>query len=48
MHSPFLIKENYHNGEREVEETKFLIDTDANCNHIQTDKCKIIEVHFKS
>ena len=27
VHSPFLIKGNYYNGEREVEETKILIDT---------------------
>ena len=29
VHSHFLIKENYYNGEREVEETKILIDTGA-------------------
>ena len=34
VHSPFLIKGNYYNGEREVEETKLLIDTGASCNHI--------------
>ena len=39
LHSPFLIKGNYYNGEREVEETKILIDTGASCNHIQADKC---------
>ena len=38
VHSPFLIKGNYYNGEREVEETKILIDTGASCNHIQADK----------
>ena len=42
VHSPFLIKENYYNGEREVEETKFLIDIGAICNHTQADKCEII------
>ena len=42
VHSPFLIKGNYYNGEREVEETKILINTGASCNHIQTDKCEII------
>ena len=35
VHSPFLIKGNYYNGEREVEETKILIDTGASCNHIK-------------
>ena len=35
VHSPFLIKGNYYNGEREVKETKILIDTGASCNHIQ-------------
>ena len=34
-------RDNY-NGEREVKETKILIDTDASCNHIQADKCEII------
>ena len=34
VHPPFLIKGNYYNGEREVEETKILIDTGASCNHI--------------
>ena len=34
VHSPFIIKGNYYNGEREVEETKILIDTRASCNHI--------------
>ena len=42
VHSHFLIKGNYYNGEREVEETKILIDTGASCNHIQADKCEII------
>ena len=42
VHSPFLIKGNYYNGEREVEETKILIDTKASCNHIQADKCEMI------
>ena len=42
VHSPFLIKGNYYNGEREVEETKILIDTGASCNHIQADQCEII------
>ena len=41
VHSPFLIKGNYYNGEREVEE-KILIDTSASCNHIQAYKCEII------
>ena len=31
VHSPFLIKGNYYNGEREVEETKILTDTGASC-----------------
>ena len=35
VYSPFLIKVNYYNGEREVEETRILIDTGASCNHIQ-------------
>ena len=43
VYSPFLIKGNYYNGEREVEETKILIDAGASCNHIQVDKCEIIE-----
>ena len=43
VHSPFLIKGNYYNGGREVEETKILIDTGASCNHIQADKCEMIE-----
>ena len=34
IHSPFLIKGNYYNGEREVEETKILIDTGASCRLI--------------
>ena len=42
VHSPFLIKGNYYNGEREVEKTKILIDIGASCNHIQADKCEII------
>ena len=42
VHSSFLIRGNYYNGEREVEETKFVIDTCASCNHIQADKCEII------
>ena len=42
VHSPFLIKGNYYNGEKEVEETKILIDKCASCNHIQADKCEII------
>ena len=42
VHSPFLIKGNYYNVEKEVEETKILIDTCASCNHIQADKCEII------
>ena len=42
VHSPFLIKGNYYNEEREVEETRFLIDTGASCNHIQADKCEMI------
>ena len=42
VHSPFLIRGNYYNGEREVEETKILIDTSDSCNHIQADKCEMI------
>ena len=42
VHTPFLIKRNYYNGEREVEETRILIDTGASCNHIQADKCEMI------
>ena len=42
VHSHFLIKGNYYNGEREVEKTKILIDTGASCNHIQAYKCEII------
>ena len=42
IHSPFLIKGNYYNGEREVEDTKILIDTGASCNHIQADKCEMV------
>ena len=42
VYSHFLIKGNYNNGEREVEETKILIDTGASCNHIQADKCEMI------
>ena len=42
VHSPLLIKGNYYNGEREVEETKFLINTGASCNHIQADKCEMM------
>ena len=42
VHSHLLIKGNYYNGEREVEETKILIDTGASCNHIQVDKCEMI------
>ena len=40
--SPFLIKGNYYNGEREVEDTKILIDTGASYNHIQADKCEMV------
>ena len=42
VHSLFLIKGNYYNEEREVEETTILIDTGSSCNHIQADKCEII------
>ena len=42
VHSPFLIKGNYYNEDREVEETKILIDTGNSCNHIQVDKCEMI------
>ena len=42
VHSPFLIKGNYYNGERKVEETKILIDTGVSYNHIQDDKCEMI------
>ena len=41
VHSHFLIKGNYYNGERQVEEIKILIDTGASCNHIKADKCEI-------
>ena len=41
VHSPFLIKGNYYNGDREVEETKILIDT-GGFNHIQADKSEMI------
>ena len=37
-----MIKGNYYNGEREVEEIRILIYTGASCNHIQADKCEII------
>ena len=42
IHSLFLILGNFYNGEREVEETKILIDKSASCNHIQVDKCDMI------
>ena len=42
VHSPFLIRGNYYNEEREVEETKILIDIGASCNHIQVDKCEMM------
>ena len=42
VHSPFLIIGNYYNVEREVEETKILLDTGASCYHIQADKCEMI------
>ena len=42
VHSHFLILRNYYNREREIEETKILIDTGASYNHIQADKCKMI------
>ena len=42
IHSHFIIKGNYYNGEKEVEETKNLIDTGASYNHIQADKCEMI------
>ena len=42
MHSLFLVVGNYYNGEREVKETKILIDTGVSCNHIKVDKCEII------
>ena len=42
VYSSFLIKGNYYNGEREVEETKILIDVGASCNHIRVDKCEMI------
>ena len=41
VHSPFLILGNYYNGEREIEDTKILIDTGASCNHIKADKCEM-------
>ena len=43
VHSHFLILGNYYNREREIEETKILIDMGASYNHIQVDKCKMIE-----
>ena len=42
VHLPFLILGNYYNGEREIEDTKILIDTGASCNHIQANKYKMI------
>ena len=42
VHSPFLIKGNYYNGEREVEETRILIDTSVSCNHMQANKFEMI------
>ena len=42
VHSPFLIRGDYYNGEREVEEKKMLIDTCASYNHIQADKREMI------
>ena len=42
VHSPFLIQGNYYNGEKEVEETRVLIDIGASCNHIKADKCEMI------
>ena len=41
IHSPFLILGDYYNGEKEIEDTKILIDTGANCNHIQDNKCEM-------
>ena len=42
VHSPFLIIGIYYNGEREIENTKFLIDTGTSCNHIHADICEMI------
>ena len=42
VHSPFLIRGNYYNREREVEETKILINTSASYNNIQADYYEII------
>ena len=42
VHSHFLIIGNYYNGEREIEDTKILIDTGASCNLIQADRCEMI------
>ena len=39
---PRVLGHHNYNGEREVEETRILIDTGVSCNHIQADKCKII------
>ena len=41
VHSPFLILGNYYNEEREIEDTKILIDIGASCNHIQVEKCEM-------
>ena len=42
VHSPFLIIENYYNGEREIENTKILIDISVSSNHTQADRCEMI------
>ena len=42
VHSPFLIRGNYYNEEKEVEETKILINTSASYNNIQADYYEII------
>ena len=34
INSPFLILGDYYNRERDIEETKILIDTGASCNHV--------------
>ena len=42
VHSHFLILGNYYNGEREIEDTKTLIDTDASCYYIQANKYEMM------
>ena len=42
VHLLFLIID--YNGEREIENTKILIDTSASCSHIQANRCEMIGV----